>query len=518
MIPSSLATLIQRFRKAGAADSLDDDRLLRRFVEDRDEAAFEVLLWRHGPMVLSVCRRLLGRGADADDAFQATFLALVRKAAGIRNPAALAGWLYRVAHRIALELRKERLRRPSVELDEVACFDAEPDDVPRLVQEEVHRLPKKYREVVVLCYLQGRETAEAAEMIGCPRGTVLSRLATARDRLRSRLFRRGVALGAALALLQGGADASVLSAELVAQARRGALALVTGKHAMIPPRVLALTTTALRRLSLPRLVPFAVLVLILVLGAGLWLRSVLLRPDKAPVEKDESATASASADAPPDSKPIPPQADAAEFADHLARLKAPDWLTRRKTLQWFASTEPYHPDRATAARALAERLDSGGAFEKQDAARALEKWAGREQTPALARALREKLLPAGTRTTLIRTLGRLRDERAIPALAEMLDNPFEDREAAAALVQIGPAAEPEVLKYLEHERFSSKVSACKVLAEVGASRSLPALRTVLEKAGKDLYPGRLAVAKAARQAIAAVESRSGQAPPKGTKR
>src|SRR5438270_5633728 len=119
MTTATLDTFLRRLRRAVAPSGvsrLTDAELLARFAAGRDEAAFEVLLWRHGPMVLGVCRRLLGSDADAEDAFQATFLALVRKAASIGKREALAAWLYKVAYRVALRVRAGTARRAWQEL------------------------------------------------------------------------------------------------------------------------------------------------------------------------------------------------------------------------------------------------------------------------------------------------------------------------------------------------------------------------------------------------------------------
>src|SRR5262245_54818383 len=172
-----------------------DAELLLRFVAG-DERAFELLLLRHGAMVFQVCLRLLRHRQDAEDAFQATFLALARKAASVRRPEALAGSLHRTAHRAALRLRSAR-RPEHVTLD-VEPAAPEPDpaaerDLLAAVEEEIGRLPVKYRLPVLLCYLEGHSTEEAAGRLGCPKGTVFSRLAWARERVCRRLARRGLA-------------------------------------------------------------------------------------------------------------------------------------------------------------------------------------------------------------------------------------------------------------------------------------------------------------------------------------
>jgi RNA polymerase sigma factor (sigma-70 family) len=179
-----------------AADPTDDAGLLARFAAGGDADAFELLVWRHGALVLGVARRILGDGHAAEDVFQATFLALARQAKSVRRDGCVAGWLHRVARRTAVRARRKpfcvRFARNvnSESLDPVIA--ASRRELSQLVDEEIDRLPERFRRPVVLCYLEGRSTADAAELLGCPRGTVLSRLAMARDKLRRRLTRRGV--------------------------------------------------------------------------------------------------------------------------------------------------------------------------------------------------------------------------------------------------------------------------------------------------------------------------------------
>jgi RNA polymerase sigma factor (sigma-70 family) len=181
-----------------------DLQLLRRFVSQRDEGAFAALVERHGPMVLRVCRQLLRQPADAEDAFQAVFLVLVRRAGEIRQAELLGNWLYGVAHRVAARLRAREARRRSREAQGSAMAEAETDspetepDLQPLLHQEVDQLPEKYRAPVVLCYLEGKTNEQAAQALHCPLGTVKVRLARARALLRSRLTRRGLALSATL--------------------------------------------------------------------------------------------------------------------------------------------------------------------------------------------------------------------------------------------------------------------------------------------------------------------------------
>src|SRR5947209_2361714 len=196
------------FREGG--DSFTDGDLLEAFLTRRDEAAFEALLRRHGPMVLGVCRRVLDDADSADDAFQATFLVLARKAESIRKRPSVGSWLFGVAFRTALKARASAVRRRIHEraIMHPATTDPREEIVWRelrpLLDAEMDRLPEKYRAPLVLCYLEGKTNEEAARELGWTKGTVSGRLARARDVLRQRLVRRGLDLTA-------GALAAVLS-------------------------------------------------------------------------------------------------------------------------------------------------------------------------------------------------------------------------------------------------------------------------------------------------------------------
>jgi RNA polymerase sigma factor (sigma-70 family) len=180
-----------------------EDKLLERFVVERDEAAFEAIVCRHGPMVVGVCQRLLGDSHDVEDAFQATFLVFVRKAREVRSGRLLGPWLYGVAHRVAIRARANAARQGKLRDLRAASEPAvsphdsvERRDLAAVLDDEVSRLPERYRRAVVLCDFQGLTQEEAARRLGSPIGTVKSRLARAHDRLRSRLARRGLALTA----------------------------------------------------------------------------------------------------------------------------------------------------------------------------------------------------------------------------------------------------------------------------------------------------------------------------------
>jgi cobalt-zinc-cadmium efflux system membrane fusion protein len=277
MATRQLSTFLHRLRRAAAGRDgagLSDTQLLERFVRTRDEAAFEVLVWRHGPMVLGTVRRLLRREQDAEDAFQATFLALARRAASIGKREAVAAWLYKVAWRAALRVRGEAAKQPGpgpVEASLLPAAAPEPgwDDLRPVLDEEVRALPGAYRLTFILCYLEGKTQAEAAHQLGCRPGTVASRLAWARQRLRARLARRGVALSAAAlgALLDRRAAPAAPPAPLVPTTVRAALHFAAGRPAAAGPAAVA--EGVLHAMRLNRLKATAALLLIVgLLGAG----------------------------------------------------------------------------------------------------------------------------------------------------------------------------------------------------------------------------------------------------------
>jgi RNA polymerase sigma factor (sigma-70 family) len=207
-----------------------DGQLLARFVAARDEASFAALVRRHGPMVLGVCRRVLGHFHDAEDAFQATFLILARKAASVVKRESLGCWLYQVAYHTALEAsatsaRRRARERPMKHMPHPEVAPAEAQDWRPLLDRELSRLPEKYRSAVVLCDLEGRPRREAARQLGVPEGTLSSRLATARQMLAKRLAGCGLALsgGALAGAVAQEASAAVPAALVTCTAKAAAL-------------------------------------------------------------------------------------------------------------------------------------------------------------------------------------------------------------------------------------------------------------------------------------------------------
>jgi RNA polymerase sigma factor (sigma-70 family) len=302
--PFDMATSTGRsvIRHLSRAAVLSDDvarpdaELLADFIARREESAFTALVRRHGPMVLAVCRRVVGNPHDADDAFQAAFLVLARKSASIVDRGLLANWLYGVAYRTALEARTRMLRRSAAEttLPNFPDPAGEPADdnaeLLALLDRELNRLADKYRVPVVLCELEGRSRREAAELLGIPEGTLSSRLAAARRMLADRLLRRGVAVsvGAVTAALSHRAASASVPASLIA---RAVTAATSDSGA---PTVVALSQGVLKAMLLKKLQMTAALsllgigtvVLTFGLGAG---RPAAAQPDDkpkpSPVEK-----------------------------------------------------------------------------------------------------------------------------------------------------------------------------------------------------------------------------------------
>jgi RNA polymerase sigma factor (sigma-70 family) len=247
----------QLFR-SGTNTGLSEGQLLDRFVSNRDDSAFEAIVARHGPMVMGVCRGLLRDSNDVDDAFQATFLVLVKKAGSLRQRDLLGNWLYGVAHRVATRARHQSHRRSQMEsiADEPMAAVDEASmliDIRPLIHDELNRLPATYRAAVVLCLLQGQTHEAAAQQLGWPLGTVKGRLARAKDLLRSRLVRRGltVAPAALLTALAREGHAAV-TPSIAHHTTTAALSLLTATSISaltISPQVLSLTGVAMSTLT-----------------------------------------------------------------------------------------------------------------------------------------------------------------------------------------------------------------------------------------------------------------------------
>jgi RNA polymerase sigma factor (sigma-70 family) len=253
------------------AEQTDVD-LWQRYICQRDEAAFEALVRRHGPMVLGVCRRILRNEQDAEDAFQATFVVLVRRAASLRLPGKLASWLHGVARRTALEARSAAARRRDKEAA-VAPREVTPDDpwveLRLVLDQELGRLREKYRIAVVLCDLEGKTRKEVARQLSWAEGTVASRLARGRHMLARRLARRGYAGVVVAAALAGNAASASVPANLLAATIMAALPI--GYSELRPDKVTALTEGVLKSMfrdKLKRAIAAALIVGLSIVGAG----------------------------------------------------------------------------------------------------------------------------------------------------------------------------------------------------------------------------------------------------------
>jgi RNA polymerase sigma factor (sigma-70 family) len=347
MVPDARADVLLRpVRKLLAvrdAHASPDEQLLRRFVTNSEEVAFAALVERHGPLVLGVCRRVLGHEQDAEDAFQATFLVLARRAASIRQPESLPSWLHGVACRISAKARASaaRRRRHERQLPEQSAIT--PADAFTWVElrsaldEELQRLPEKYRAPLVLCYLDGRTQDEAASDLGWTPGAVRGRLERGRRLLRARLTRRGLTLSAALVTAALGEETATATvpAPLSAAATESALSFVAGKGT--PARVVMLAERGLRGMTLARLKPGIVLPAagVVIAGAGLLASRVRVRllSETKEMQSAESgpARASCTASRPCRRRPFP-----------SVRFRPPSARCRRAP-PLFAPSRPFFP-------------------------------------------------------------------------------------------------------------------------------------------------------------------------------
>src|SRR5262245_34749561 len=250
-------------------DALADGPLLEAFVARRDEAAFAALVRRHGPMVWGVCRRVVGHTQDAEDAFQAAFLVLARKAAVVRPREQVGNWLYGVACRVAMKAKSLSLRRRAKEKQVPAMPHPSADppeavDWQPLLDRELAQLPDKYRIPIVLCDLEGRTRREVARQLKLPDGTLSNRLAAGRRMLARRLTRPGVTLS-------GGALAAALATEARAvPVRLAATAARLATAPAIPAQVLLLSEGVLKAMLLSKLkATSAALALVVVIVAGI---------------------------------------------------------------------------------------------------------------------------------------------------------------------------------------------------------------------------------------------------------
>jgi RNA polymerase sigma factor (sigma-70 family) len=267
MATKSINGVLQHVRALAAVQvgrALTDRELLQRFVEQNDEAAFTVLIERHGPLVLGVCQRALRHSHDAEDACQATFLVFARKAGSIRKTASLGSWLHGVACRIAGNLKRQKARRQKRERQAAApsahSLDAAANwqDVETVLDEELQLLPDRYRAPLLLCYWKGKTRDEAAEQLGLSTGKLHGLLERGRTLLRERLSARGLTLSAALcaSLLAAGPTNAALAPTLVIASTKAALLLAAGEPLsphLVSSQVMTLTREVLRSMFFTKL-------------------------------------------------------------------------------------------------------------------------------------------------------------------------------------------------------------------------------------------------------------------------
>ncbi len=280
-VQKSVRTLLD----VGTSTGLSDTQLLEWYLlqgDDAAEAAFRALVERHGPMVLRACRGVLHDTHAAEDAFQATFLILARKAGSIRKRDSVASWLFGVARRVAGRAKVERKRRALSESQWVANAgaDAWSSDQPPApiseIQEEVERLPERYRAPVILCYLEGLTNEQAASQLRLPASTVRVRLMRARTRLRDRLIRRGLGLAVLTGIAARRAQAA-MPGSLVDETIKSAVRIAAGRAAGLSGPVAALVEGGIRTMLFAKLKLAAALLAALML-ASLWLISSLAGP------------------------------------------------------------------------------------------------------------------------------------------------------------------------------------------------------------------------------------------------
>jgi len=313
------------------AGPLADADLLSRFIEARDEVAFELLVRRHAPMVLAACRRMLADANDADDAFQATFLVLARKAGSVSRGEVLAAWLHRVACRAALRIRADRARRAGQPESSVEQLPAPPLDsglceLEHVLDEELAKLPERHRAAFVLCCLEGKTGEEASRLLGCPPGTVSSRLTRARERLRDRLTQRGFAPAVITSVLAAVAEAAIASAlpTLIQSALLAAPDFAARRNSVTPhtTRSAALAEGVIRTMSTTKLKAIAFL-----LVAGLFAVGGVLaatQPDKGepPVQPPPKANVAAATAPAPVVQLVRPQRGGLErVATHIGNVQ-----------------------------------------------------------------------------------------------------------------------------------------------------------------------------------------------------
>ncbi len=509
MATSSMSDVLHHLRQR-TNEHQTDGQLLGRFVERRDEAAFAALVTRLGPMVWGVCRRLLPEYHDAEDAFQAAFLVLARKAGSVRPRELVGNWLYGVASNVALKARalagKRRARERQVtEMPEPEAVEQDLwRDLQPLLDRELSRLPDKYRVPVVLCDLEGKTHKEAARLLGCPEGTLSARLSRARALLAKRLTRHGlvVSAGVLAVLLCQKATAAYVPAAVIASTVKAGTLFAAGQAATgaISSQAAVLSEGVLKAMLLAKLKLLAVVVLTVgVLTGGLGVcayRSLCAAGQPAVAQALPNAQTSSQPPAPPATEPKKSASDmpADEPKDPPKSTepepKLPKVTTRGggvglesfdQALEWMRSDNqasqliaikslaqldaPYEPRREEVTAQLEKMLNGRDRLVASKCADALYVWATKKQVPSIIKSLEDPFCQKAA----MDTLGRLKDERAIEPLAKYLRSEkfFERDPAVAALIAIGPAVEKEVRGYAEDDNKEAREAAARILKQIG---------------------------------------------------
>jgi RNA polymerase sigma factor (sigma-70 family) len=492
MSKGTLDNLMHDLHRIAGLDALRehaDADLLARFASQRDEAAFAALVWRHGGLVFGVCKRMLHHEQDAEDAFQAAFLTLARKADSISNKESLAAWLYRVAYRIALRARKKTPLpgHDAATLDQLPARDVGNDleqrEILQSLDEAIAQLPSTSARAIILCYFEGKTHEEAARVIGCPTGTLASWIARARLQLHDRLTRRGIKLTAAGLGTLLAEQASAAPAAWIPLTAKAVVAFVSGTGAanILSANAVVLSEGVLRMMWFNKLKMFAAIALLLVtfgIGAGVLANSVWGGVGEAPAVNGDA------------------QAEIAKLRNEIAKLRAElnDAVKEMKSLKEGLPADGVNPKyRGKPASFWLEQLKDGdpkyreeaiisiGALARKNAkltsaiiqslkadtdravvataAQVLAKH-GIETLPALMEIAEDKqqIFHNDTRISAIQAIGSMRSKAkpAIPVLVEVLKETKDYDVASASLNALhmfrsdAVAAIPVLIEKLEY--------------------------------------------------------------------
>lgn len=290
-----LRSFMQNLRQSvnnGTALNCSDAELLTRYRCNDDHAAFEAIVVRHGPMVMGVCQRALNDVHAAEDAFQATFLVLARSSHSLRKENSLASWLHGVAHRTALKARAKtavRQRHEQTQWSNSSRVSASPEtvledgDLKKVIDAELSRIPSKYREPMVLCYLEGKTQQEVAQFLGWPTGTVATRISRGREMLRSKLLSRGITTSSAalIAFLAQQNLSMALSPSSISTVCHFARLVLAGKFNGIPTSVQVLFQKVIKTMFCAKIVRHFLVVCTFVFLGGMaiyWQQSQAREP------------------------------------------------------------------------------------------------------------------------------------------------------------------------------------------------------------------------------------------------